>query len=243
MAYLNANIPPEYAQIRREYLYDLKKHHGEVEDCIIFGLSAITGRSILFHCIMENGAVFYRLPISAFIQRGFKANEVPRRRLDELQLWNCFSYYPAVTSWDILEAQAGKYIGKDKKWHPGKYLFTVDFAHPEANILDTDHSEIPHEHKCAHIIALDDGNYAAQPNNRCIWDIPSFTVKDNVPDWKVQTSEWNVETQVNGKQKIRISSSMKLRRKNMIEKCKAVCCKVWDKIKAVWNWIVSRFNR
>jgi hypothetical protein len=36
---------------------------------------------------------------------------------------------------------------------------------------------------------------------------------------------------------------MKLRRKNMIEKCKAVCCKVWDKIKAGWNWIVSRFNR
>ncbi len=63
---------------------------------------------------MENGAVFYRLPISAFIQRGFKPEDVPRRRLDELQLWNCFSYYPAVTSWDILEGQAGKYIGKDK---------------------------------------------------------------------------------------------------------------------------------
>ena len=29
----------------------------------------------------------------------------------------------------------------------------------------------------------------------------------------------------------------------MIEKCKNICCKVWDKIKAVWNWIVSRFNR
>ena len=115
MAYLNANIPATYAQIRREYLYDCKKHHGEVEDCIIFGLSAITGRAILFHCIMESGAVFYRLPISAFIQRGFKADEVPRRRLDELQLWNSFSYYPAVTTWDILEAQSGKYIGKDKK--------------------------------------------------------------------------------------------------------------------------------
>ena len=58
MAYLNANIPPIYAQIRREYLYDCKKHHGEVEDCIVFGLSSITGRSILFHAIMENGAVF-----------------------------------------------------------------------------------------------------------------------------------------------------------------------------------------
>ena len=127
------------------------------------------------------------------IQRGFKVTDVPQRRLDELQLWNSFSYYPAVTSWDILEAQSGKYIGKDKKWHWGKYLFTVDFAHPESNILDTDHSEIPHEHKCAHVLALNDGNYAAQPNNRLIWDIPSFTVKDKTPDWKVQTNYWNVE--------------------------------------------------
>ena len=93
MAYLNANIPTTYAQIRREYLYDLKKHHGEVEDCIIFGLSSIAGHAILFHAIMENGAVFYRLPISAFIQRGFRPEDVPKRRLDELQLWNCFSYY------------------------------------------------------------------------------------------------------------------------------------------------------
>ena len=121
MAYLNANIPVEYAQIKREYLYDLKKHHGEVEDCIIFGITAITGRAILFHAIMENGAIFYRLPISAFIQRGYKPEAVPSKRLDELELWNCFSYYPAVTTWDILAPQSGKYIGKDKKWHYGRY--------------------------------------------------------------------------------------------------------------------------
>ena len=102
MAYLNANIPVTYAQIRREYLYDLKAHHGEVEDCVIFGITAITGRPILFHAIMENGAVFYRLPISAFIQRGFEPKEVPQRRLDELELWNCFSYYPAVTSLSLI---------------------------------------------------------------------------------------------------------------------------------------------
>ena len=60
--------------------------------------------------------------------------------------------------------------------------------------MDTDHSEIPQEHKCAHILALENGNYAAQPNNRLIWSIPSFTVRDDIPyDWKTQTSEWNVE--------------------------------------------------
>ena len=193
MAFLNANIPIQYAQIKKEYLYDLTRHVGEVEDCIIFGITSLTGRAILFHAIMENGAVFYRLPISAFIQRGFKAEEVPKRRLDELELWNCFSYYPAVTTWDFLSGSSGKYIGKDKKWHHGRYLFTVDWGHPDANILNSDHSEIPHEHKCAHIMALEDGNYAAQPNNRLIWDITSFTVRDEIPDWKVQTSEWDVE--------------------------------------------------
>ena len=194
MAYLNANIPVIYCQIRREYLYDLKEHHGEVEDCVIFCLASITGRPILFHAIMENGAIYYRLPISAFIQRGYKPEDVPRMRLDELELWNCFSYYPAVSSFDILDGQSGKFLGKDKKWYPGAYLFTVDWAHPESNIIDTDHSEIPQEHKCAHILSLENGNYAAQPNNRLIWSIPSFTVRDDIPyDWKTQTTEWNVE--------------------------------------------------
>ena len=105
--------------------------------------------------------------------------------------------------WDLLDGQSEKYIGKDK--NNGAYLFTVDFAHPESNIVDTDHSEIPHEYKCAHIMALDDGNYAAQPNNRIIWDIPSFTVKDNIPDWKVQTSEWNFRRYANGELKIQMS--------------------------------------
>ena len=192
MAYLNANIPATYAQVRREYLYDLKRHHGEAEDCLIFGLASLPGRSLLFHAIMENGGVYYRLPISAFIQRGFDVKKVPRMRLDELELWNCFSYYPSIIVYDALSV-AGKYIGKDKKWHPGSYLFTVDWAHPESNILDTDHSEVPQEHKCAHIMALDDGNYAAQPNNRILWHIPSFTVRDEIPDWEVQNTIWSVE--------------------------------------------------
>ena len=105
-----------------------------------------------------------------------------------------FSYYPAVTSWDILDGQAGKYIGKDKKWHAGKYLFTVDFAHPESNIVDTDHSEIPHEHKCAHILALDDGNYARTAKQSNVYGTYHLSqLKTMYLNWKVQTSDWNVE--------------------------------------------------
>jgi len=193
MAYLNANIPVLYAQVRKEYLYDLKSHHGEVEDCVIFGLASMAGKAVLFHCLLPNGAVYYRLPISAFIQRTYDISQVPRMRLDELELWNSFSYYPSVTTFDFLAGQECKYLGKDKKFYTGEYLFTIDWAHPEPNILDVDHSEIPQEHKCGHFLALANGNYAIQPNNRILWHLNNFTTKNEWPDYKTQTSEWNVE--------------------------------------------------
>ena len=52
MAYLNANIPPIYCKIRKEYLYDMDKNYkGQSSDCVIFGLSSIqVGLSYLISC-------------------------------------------------------------------------------------------------------------------------------------------------------------------------------------------------
>jgi hypothetical protein len=193
MAYLNADIPPIYCKIRKEYLYDFKKHHGESEECVVFGIASLSGKALLFHIMLPNGAVFYRLPISAFFQKHFSRSEVPDMSVDTLQLWNCFSYYPSVHCFDWLAGISGKFKAKDKKFYKGQYLFTVDWAHPETNILNTEHSEIPQEHKCAHIIALDNGNYAAQPNNRIIWHVNSYTTDKTWPDYKVQNTVWEVE--------------------------------------------------
>jgi hypothetical protein len=93
----------------------------------------------------------------------------------------------------FLKSQRCKYLSKTKKFIHGEYLFTIDWAHPDSNILDSEHSEIPHEHKCGHVLALDNGNYAIQPNNRILWNVPSFTTSTHWPDYKVQTSKWNVE--------------------------------------------------
>jgi hypothetical protein len=198
MSYLNANIPPIYCKIRKEYLYDLREHKGETEDCVVFGLGSISGRATLFHCLLSNGAIYWRLPISAFIQRGsgstLHSEQVEHQDLEDLQLWNSFSYYPSVTVFDFLKGQRCKYFSKTKnKLYHGEYLFTIDWAHPESNILDTEHSEMPDQHKCGHVLALDNGNYAIMPNNRILWSIPSFTTSSSVPDYKVQTTVWNVE--------------------------------------------------
>ena len=193
MSYLNANIPPIYCKVRKEYLYDLKKHHGEDEECVIFGITSISGRAILFNILLPNGACFWRLPISAFFQKHLSRSKVPDMQVDFLQLWNCFSYYPSVHCFDFLSGLNGKFRGKDKKFYPGQYLFTIDWGHPESNILNTEHSEIPQEHKCAHILALDNGNYAAQPNNRILWHCNSYTTDTSWPDYKVQNTVWEVE--------------------------------------------------
>ena len=193
MAYLNANIPPIYCKIRTEYLYDLDSSKRGERECVIFGLSSISGRALLFHIMLPNGAIYYRLPISAFFQKRFSRSEVPDMQVDELQLWNCFSYWPSVHIFDWLAGVEGKYRGKDKKFYKGEYLFTVDWAHPETNILNTEHSEIPQEHKCAHILALANGNYAAQPNNRILWNVNNYTTESDWPDYKVQTTYWDAE--------------------------------------------------
>ena len=40
---------------------------------------------------------------------------------------------------------------------------------------------------------LDNGNYAAQPNNRCLWHVNSYTTDSSWPDYKVQTTYWDAE--------------------------------------------------
>ena len=122
MAYLNANVPPIYCKIRTEYLYDMDQSRKGEKDCVIFGLSSISGRAILFHIMLPNGAVFYRLPISAFFQKHLSRTEVPDMQVDQLQLWNCFSYWPSIHCFDWLAGIDGKFRGKDKKFYKGSYI-------------------------------------------------------------------------------------------------------------------------
>jgi hypothetical protein len=104
MAYLNANIPPIYCQDTEGVSYmTLTGHHGESEDCVVFGVRKHYWEGALISCIMlPNGAVFYRLPISAFFKKHISRSEVPDMSVDSLQLWNCFSYYPSVHCFDWL---------------------------------------------------------------------------------------------------------------------------------------------
>ena len=127
------------------------------------------------------------------IVRAFDDLDMP---LDYLQLWDCLSYDITVLKKSQLQSMRCKFKLKNGDWQYGVYMFTVDSAHPDFNILDTGFSEDIEDHKSYNFIKCDNGQFAAQPNNRLIILEPSSNPKElKMPDFKVATKRWSVETE------------------------------------------------
>jgi hypothetical protein len=192
MSFLVAPLPPENVFVRKEFLYDHQKGHGEFTPGIWISVKSTQYKALYFETLLtEYGALYDKLPISAFVWKTDHGELLP---LDILQLWDCFDYHLTVVEKPILSRC--EFFGKDKKMHPGEYLFTIDNAHPDKSILDINFSEHDPEHKSFNVIMLDNGQFAAQPNNRVIWRDSSLTPdKLKTPDFKVCTQNYRVETE------------------------------------------------
>ena len=190
MPELNANIPPIDCYVRGNFLRNQIDSHNEFFECVIFGVSSVQNRSPLFHFMMEDGGLWWRMPLNAFCTKP----GVPEVDLHELVLWNSFSPYVAVTKFANLTNLRMSYKDRQKNVVQGKYLFTLDWHNPDSNRLDDGYSETPNEHKCGHVIQRDDGNFAIQPNNRVRVFEPSFANrKDLVIGRIINDRVWDVE--------------------------------------------------
>jgi len=190
LAFLVHNLPLVPVLVRKEYLYDLEKGHGEYTPGIWVSVKSVQGKALYFETLLtEYGALYDKLPISAFVWKT-DHDDLP---LDNLQLWDCFDYSITVIQKPLLSRCS--YFGKDRKMHDGEYLFTIDTCHSESSTLDTNFSEQDPEHKAFNVIRLDGGQFAAQPNNRVIWKDASLIANDlKTPDFKVCTKNYKVET-------------------------------------------------
>ena len=192
MAFLCVNTPHIDVYVKKEYLYDLQKGHGELVEGVWVTAKSIQGRALYFETYLpEYGAVYDKLPISAFVWKKDYEGNMP---LEELELWDGFDYHISVIKKDNNGSGKCKYLAPSKKWYVGDYLFTVDSAHEEPNIVDCGYAEYPEQHKSFNIIALDNGHIAAQPNNRVIFYDKSLSPDDmKFPDYKVSTKIYRVE--------------------------------------------------
>lgn len=190
MSYLNVPIPTIDCFVRGNFLRNQEDSHDLKFPCYIFGMASIPGRTPLFHFMMEDGGLWWRMPIHAFCTK----KDAPQQELDELVLWDSFSYYASATCFPLMKNKTMRFISRRKQTYQGRYLFTLDWAHQDESILDLSLAEDVSQHKCGHVIAMDNGNFAIQPNNRLRIFDPSFTVKDElVIHRKYNTHLWTAE--------------------------------------------------
>ncbi len=187
---LNANIPAIECYVRGNYLRNQVDSHDQYFPCMIFGVASMQGRSPLFHFLMEDGGVWWRMPISAFCAEP----GVPEVDIHDLVLWNSFSSQISVTEFEAMRHMRMTYVARSGEFVNGKYLFTLDWHSPDTNQINAGFSENPGQHKCGHVILRNDGNYAIQPNNRVRLFDPSFTTKHGtLIERLINTRLWDVE--------------------------------------------------
>ena len=196
MAHLVANIPPVHCFVRREFLYDFTKGHDEYEPCIWVSIKSLRSQAFRIEAYLPRyGALYDKLPLHAFVSRNKDLDSAKFLSLDTLQIWDCFSYDFTIMQKAFLRNLSCKFYAKDKNFYQGNYLFTVDHSAPDLNIIDTSYAEWPEDHKSFNFIELDNGQYAAQPNNRCIFFDAASNPKELLfPDFKVCTKKYVVET-------------------------------------------------
>lgn len=193
MSFLVLNLPPIHCYIRKEFLYDFQKGHGEFVPCIWVSLKTMRGQAFRIESYLpQYGALYDKLPLHAYVSRTDDLGDfLP---LDYLQIWDSFSHHATIIKKSFMGNLSAKFFAKDKKWYSGNYLFTVDNASPDPNIIDTTYSEVAEDHKSFNFIELDNGQYAAQPNNRTLFLDPASNPKELLfPDFKVCTKIYKVE--------------------------------------------------
>ena len=104
-----ANLPHLKCYVRKEYLHDLNKGHGEFVDCVIIAVKSIQGRALMFEAYLPDyGACFDKFPLSAFVWRK-DIKEDEQLPLGTIELWDCFSYDISVIEKTLLKGQRARY--------------------------------------------------------------------------------------------------------------------------------------
>ena len=153
MSFLVHPLPPIDVMVRKEYLYDLEKGHGEYTPGVWISVKSVQYKALYFETLLtEYGALYDKLPLSAFVWKTPHGN-LP---LDTLQLWDCFDYHLTVIEKPILARC--EFFGKDKKMHGGEYMFTIDNAHPDFGTRVTQVQAGPAADHATHVAGIVGGS-------------------------------------------------------------------------------------
>ena len=193
MSELICNLPSKDVWVRKEYLRDHQDGHGEFVAGVWVSAKSIPGRAFYFETYLpEYGALFDKLPISAFLHK--KETPEPDLPLNNLQFWNCMDYGVVAVYKQFIGSMDFQVLSRDHGPLTGSYVCTLDNYHSDINAVDYSTSETPAEHKSHNLLKLDNGQFCLYPNNRMrVYDNSLTPQEPLTPDFKVSTVEYQVE--------------------------------------------------
>jgi len=187
---LNASVPQHlYGFVAAEILHGLDPEYvGKFEPCVIFGVTSIPSRCLHFSIMLESGAQWARIPIHMLRWKLPEPDKTPHP-LPDVQCWDCHGWDFSATQYEYIREMDCAYRLPDNSMADATYWFTLDHT-------DNGFSQYPPEHKCYHLLLLDDGTgqIAAMPNNRIVWKDFSFGKSGKPMDFKVMAPiAWHAE--------------------------------------------------
>ena len=138
-------------------------------------------RALLFETLLDNGALYDKLPIEAFVH---DQHAKPKFKQADLALWDIDTWHITTIVKDALRHLDAK-VAINNDLVDATYVCTVDQADCDGHLMPTCAS-IPREHKSQNILRLEDGSgqYCSMPNNRVLWTDQSLTKLEDKPDFE-----------------------------------------------------------
>jgi hypothetical protein len=203
---LNASVPQHlYGFVQTDILRGLDASW-DFEPCVIIGVTSIPSRCLHFSILCESGAQWARIPIhklrwakqhsSLDVEASIKVlhdvHTFITHPITDLQCWDSHGWDFSTVQYEYLREMGCEYRPPSGALVPASYWFTLDHT-------DNGFSQYPPEHKCYHLLLLEDGSgqIAAMPNNRILWKDDSF-VKRNLETLKtykvMHPQTWHAES-------------------------------------------------
>ncbi len=134
--------------------------------CYLMGIDARENQHLRFTVYLNSGAIWSGLPIEALYSDRMEKEQDKLFENHELQPFTCLDGTVSVVTYKILmNANVKTALGL------GRYLFTVNYQGMEL-------SDDPEQYKTHNIIALDNGQVCALPNNMIKVVDNWFTIED-----------------------------------------------------------------
>lgn len=169
------NLPPLQIRVDNKYLTG----KSGFEEGILVGLRCLQNQAMQFTVLLESGALYTGLPISALSQEGFGLD------LNVAQAYDNIGSSFDIITYDLIRYAHCTILDFNKKIHKGKYLFTVEFN--DNNGL----ARHPVQWKQFHVISTEKGLMAyPQYRLKFIDDALCPNHKKDFPKYKFNDIVW-----------------------------------------------------